>query len=205
MSTVCKETVDIFAFKCYIISEGKWSILKNRLKIKNMTHIALYSIVITVCSWIAIPTNMPITLQTLGIYFVIFYAGGGKATLSILVYIALGLIGLPVFAGFNTASVAFASPVSGYIIGFIVAGGFYFVAELIFPKAMKRGLVKYSVAAVGLLSCYALGAYTFYLWLEGEEGYWSCFFGQILVYGLVDTIKIAYAAFLSNYLKVVKA
>ena len=181
------------------------SILKNRLKIKNMTHIALYSIVITVCSWIAIPTNMPITLQTLGIYFVIFYAGGGKATLSILVYIALGLIGLPVFAGFNTASVAFASPVSGYIIGFIVAGGLYFVAELIFPKAMKRGLVKYSVAAVGLLSCYALGAYTFYLWLEGEEGYWSCFFGQILVYGLVDTIKIAYAAFLSNYLKAVKA
>ena len=70
---------------------------------------------------------------------------------------------------------------------------------------MKRGFVKYSVAVVGLLSCYALGAYTFYLWLEGEEGYWSCFFGQILVYGLVDTIKIAYAAFLSNYLKAVKA
>ena len=67
----------------------------------DIVYIGVFAALIAVCAWISIPTTIPFTLQTLGIFTAIGVLGGKRGTVSILVYIILGMIGLPVFAGFN--------------------------------------------------------------------------------------------------------
>ena len=39
-----------------------------RIKTLNLVYIALFAVLIAICSWLAIPTIVPITLQTLAVY-----------------------------------------------------------------------------------------------------------------------------------------
>lgn len=182
--------------------------MKNRGKIKNMTHIALYAVFLAICSWIAIPFATPMTLQTFGVFFVLFYAGGKKGLASIALYISLGIIGLPVFAGFRGGFGVLFEHSGGYIIGFLAAGCLYFAAEAIFPKAMQKAFLKYFVAAIGLLTCHALGAlshYNFLLSVEKGEAYWVMLAFSLFSYGILDAVKIAGAGFFCFLLRDVKA
>ena len=65
-----------------------------------MTYIALGVVLITVCSWISIPMAVPFTLQTFAVFTVCGMLGGRRGTISVLIYILLGLLGIPVFSGF---------------------------------------------------------------------------------------------------------
>lgn len=55
----------------------------------------------TVCAWISIPAQVPFTLQTFAVFFVTALLGLKCGTLSVVVYLLLGAVGLPVFAGFQ--------------------------------------------------------------------------------------------------------
>ena len=54
-----------------------------------------------ICSWISIPLTIPVTLQTFGIFAAIGLLGGKRGTIAVLIYILLGLVGVPVFSGFT--------------------------------------------------------------------------------------------------------
>ena len=181
--------------------------MKNREKIRNMTHIALYSIMLTVCSWLSVPLAVPITLQTFGVFFILFYAGGKKALASLLLYIALGAIGLPVFSGFGNGMSVLVGPTGGYILGFLAAGAVYFAAEAIFKEGMSKRWVKYCVATVALFACYALGALGVIKYASDSAlGYFEVFFGSVAAYGIADALKIVSAELLCSYIrKYVKA
>ena len=69
-------------------------------KTYNIVLEAICAALITICSWISLQImDIPFTLQTFGIFLVLFTIGGKRGTISILIYILLGLIGVPVFAG----------------------------------------------------------------------------------------------------------
>ena len=59
------------------------------------------TVLIAVCSWIQIPAAVPFTLQTFAVFVTLGLLGGKRGTLAILVYILLGAVGVPVFAGFT--------------------------------------------------------------------------------------------------------
>ena len=59
------------------------------------------AVLIAVCSWISVPTAVPFTLQTFGVFMAVLVLGGKRGTLAVLVYVLLGAAGLPVFAGFT--------------------------------------------------------------------------------------------------------
>ena len=61
---------------------------------------------------------VPISLGTLAIYFVISVLGMKSGTLSVVLYILLGLVGLPVFANFTGGAGKLFGPSGGYIIGY---------------------------------------------------------------------------------------
>ena len=63
---------------------------------------------ICVCSLITIPGPVPFTMQLFGVYCALGFLGGRNGTLSVVIYILLGLVGLPVFAGFKSGFYAFA-------------------------------------------------------------------------------------------------
>lgn len=67
--------------------------------VKNKTYdiafIALFAVLIAVCSWISIPMAVPFTMQTFAVFLSVGVLGGRRGTLAVLVYILMGAVGLP--------------------------------------------------------------------------------------------------------------
>ena len=116
---------------------------KNRAFIYDMVLISISAALITVCSWISIPLGpVPFTLQTLGILAVMLTTGGRRGTIAILVYLALGAVGVPVFAGFKGGIASFAGPTGGFLIGFLASALVYWLLEKLFLKKLMTTPVK---------------------------------------------------------------
>jgi biotin transport system substrate-specific component len=98
----------------------------------ELTLIALFAALTAIGAQIQLPIEIvPISLQTL---FVLTAGGilGRKGALSMCVYLAIGLIGVPVFAGYKGGAGVILGPTGGYIIGFIPAA--YIVGFLVEKK-----------------------------------------------------------------------
>ena len=104
------------------------------MKTKELVYVALCAVIIAICSWISIPTAVPFTLQTFGVYLAIAVLGGKLGTISLLIYLGLGAIGLPVFAGFKSGLAALTGPTGGYIVGFLATSLIMWAFEKFFGK-----------------------------------------------------------------------
>ena len=103
-------------------------------KVIDMVYIAMGATLIAICSWISIPTAVPFTLQTFAVFFVLLLLGGERGTLAILIYILLGAVGAPVFAGFNGGIGVLLGNTGGYILGFLFVGLIYMLFTKLFKK-----------------------------------------------------------------------
>ncbi|MCH5304839.1 MAG: biotin transporter BioY [Ruminococcus sp.] len=81
------------------MSKNKDNLKSSR--VLSLVYIAMFSAVITICAQLQIPTAIPFTLQTLGVFAAGGMLGWKRGTLSVLVYILLGAVGVPVYAGFS--------------------------------------------------------------------------------------------------------
>ena len=89
-------------------------------KVKTMTTVALITAVICVLGPLAIPIGpVPISLGVLGILLGVYILGARKGTLACLLYLLIGLVGLPVFSGFTGGAAKLLGPTGGYLIGYI--------------------------------------------------------------------------------------
>lgn len=79
------------------------TVAAGRSKTYDLVYIAVFAVVMAVCSWISIPAQVPFTLQTFGVFMAVGVLGGKRGTLAVLVYVLLGAVGVPVFAGFPEA------------------------------------------------------------------------------------------------------
>ena len=91
----------------------------TRSKTYDIVYIAVFAVIMAICSWISIPTTVPFTLQTFGVFIAVGILGGKRGTLAVLVYIILGAIGVPVFSGFTGGVGILVGTTGGYIIGFL--------------------------------------------------------------------------------------
>ena len=66
------------------------TIAATRSKTYDIVYIAVFAVIMAICSWISIPAAVPFTLQTFGVFVAVGVLGGKRGTLSILVYILLG-------------------------------------------------------------------------------------------------------------------
>ena len=55
-------------------------------KTKDLVYIALFAVMMAVCSYISIPTAIPFTMQTFAVFFALNFLGGKKGTLSVCIY-----------------------------------------------------------------------------------------------------------------------
>ena len=116
---------------------------RNREFIYDLVLISVSAALITICSWISIPIGpVPFTLQTLGILAVMLTVGGRRGTIAILVYLALGAVGVPVFAGFKGGIMSFVGPTGGFLIGFVIAALVYWLLEKLFLKKLMTTTVR---------------------------------------------------------------
>jgi biotin transport system substrate-specific component len=89
---------------------------------------------------------VPITGQTLGVLLVGAALGARRGATSLALYLALGLAGLPIFAGFTGGIDSVLKPSFGFIVGFVVAAGF---VGWLAQRAWDRHLGRNLLAALG--------------------------------------------------------
>jgi biotin transport system substrate-specific component len=90
--------------------------------LRSMIYASLFGALTAVGAYIIIPLPpVPITLQTLFLGLAAILLGGRLAALSQVVYLLLGIIGLPVFAGGKAGLGVLFGPTGGYLIGFVAA------------------------------------------------------------------------------------
>ena len=165
-----------------------------------MAYIAIFAGVMAVCSWISIPYIVPFTLQTFGVFLAVGVLGGKRGTLSVLIYILLGAIGLPVFAGFSGGIGSILGTTGGYIIGFLLSALVMWGMEAAFGKKLwVRALSMVS----GLLVCYAFGTAWFmfmYARTSGAVGLGTVLGWCVIPFIIPDLVKIALALLLCKRL-----
>ena len=140
---------------------------KRLFTTRDIVYMAFSVALMAVCSWISIPTTIPVTLQTFAVFLTILILGGFRGTVAILVYIMLGGVGVPVFAGFGGGIATLAGPTGGYIIGFIATSLIMWLFENV---SKKRYWLKVFSMLLGLAACYALGTLWFMYTYTAEDG-----------------------------------
>ncbi|WP_331456705.1 biotin transporter BioY [Bacillus sp. FJAT-27916] len=94
----------------------------RRSKTKNMMIIAMYAAILSILAQVTIPLPLiPITGQTLAVGLIATIIGSRFSTYTVLIYLALGTIGIPVFSGFTSGLGVLFGPTGGYLFGFIPA------------------------------------------------------------------------------------
>lgn len=92
------------------------------MKTRDMTMTGLFAALICILGplSIVIPgTPVPISFTNLAIYLAVMVAGWKRGTISYLIYLLLGMVGLPVFSAFTGGVAKLAGPTGGYLVGFI--------------------------------------------------------------------------------------
>lgn len=175
--------------------------LNDNLKvitIKDILFISLSVAIIAICSWISVPFTVPVTLQTFAIFTIVGLLGMKRGTIAVLVYILLGAIGLPVFAGFTGGFGILLGSTGGYIIGFAFSA---IVVGYITKVFGRRRLVLVISMIAGLLVCYLFGTIWFmyvYTKKTGPVGLAAVLSWCVIPFIIPDTVKIALAVFVVN-------
>ena len=188
-------------------SNSKSKTTKNRAFIYDMVLISISAALITVCSWISIPLGpVPFTLQTLGILAVMLTAGGRRGTIAVLVYLALGAVGVPVFAGFKGGIASFAGPTGGFLIGFLFAGLVYWLLEKVLFKRLMTSAVKTWIfgavnSVISEVVMYVIGAIWFmtvYAAQTGPVGLATVMTWCVLPFIIPDIVKLIVAVIIGE-------
>lgn len=131
-------------------------------KTAALTQSGLLIAIMAVCSWISIPlpgTGVPINLATFAVILTGLLLGSRKGAAATAVFLLLGAVGIPVFAGFTGGLGILAGPTGGYLIGYVFLAAF---AGLASPAAQRRSTKRYIFAVIaGEAVLYLLGTLWF--------------------------------------------
>ena len=170
------------------------------MKARNMALCSLFTAVLALCAWLSVPMgDMVITLQTFGIFLTLGLLGGKRGTVSIFVYLILGVIGAPVFSGFRGGLGALLGTTGGYIFGFMLTALIYWLITSLKDTPFTRLIAM----VLGLLLCYGCGSWwylTRYL-SAGEMTLGIVLLKCVVPYLIPDAIKLTLAWVLTGKLK----
>ena len=157
---------------------------------KEMVRCGLFAALLAICAWLSIPVgDIAVTMQTFGIFLALGLLGGKWGTVSILIYLLLGAVGMPVFSGFQGGFGVLVGVTGGYLWGFLTSGLVYWALERLGKLPAMIG---------GLLACYACGSLWFLYWSGGGLGF--VLLRCVVPYIIPDAVKIGLAYSLSRRL-----
>ena len=160
----------------------------SKSKTYDLVYIAVFAVLMAVCSWISVPTAVPFTLQTFAVFMAVGVLGGRRGTMAVALYIILGAVGVPVFAGMTGGIGILTGTTGGYIVGFLFSALVMWAMEKI-PG--KKSVIQILSMAAGLIVCYAFGT----------VGLMAVLGWCVIPFIIPDIIKILLAYGLSRKLK----
>jgi biotin transport system substrate-specific component len=133
---------------------------------------------------------VPITGQTFAVLLLGALYGGRRGPATVVTYLTLGAIGLPVFAAGAAGLTRFVGPTAGYLLGFVVAA--FAVGSLCERGWDRRPWTAAASMIIGNLIIYATGI----LWLSGFVGWEAVLSTGVLPFLIGDALKVALATIL---------
>lgn len=166
---------------------------------KRMALMGVMTAVICILGPFAIPipfSPVPLSFTNLAIYLTVYVLGAKAGTFSYLIYLLLGMAGLPVFSGFSGGIGKLAGPTGGYLLGFIFMA---LIAGVIISHFPGHPVMHAVGMILGLAVCYAFGT----AWLSVQLGisFTAALAVGVLPYLPGDAVKIAGAMFLGPKLR----
>ena len=128
----------------------------SKINIRQMTLISLFAALTAVGAFISIPLYpIPLTLQTLFTLLAGMTLGSVMGASSQIIYVMLGVIGLPVFAGFKAGVGILFGPTGGFLFGFIISA--YIIGKIVELKKEKNIFYYFLAGIIGTIILCIIG------------------------------------------------
>ena len=122
---------------------------EKKFSITQIAVIGVMTAVICILAPFSLPIGpVPISFTNLAIYIALYVLGMKRGTISYLIYLLIGLVGVPVFSGFTGGPQKLFGPTGGYLIGFIPMA---VIAGIVIDKCMKKWY--FCLLEIGRASC----------------------------------------------------
>ena len=164
---------------------------KTRITTITITKVALSTAIICKLGPLSfsIPISpVPISLGILGIFFAVYVNGWLWGTVSCLLYLLIGFVGVPVFSGFSAGAVKLLGPTGGYMIGYIFLA---LIAGFFIAKSEKNIPLHVLGMVLGTIACYALG--TAWLAISLKMSFTAALMAGVVPFIPADAVKMAIA------------
>lgn len=170
---------------------------KSKLTVSQIAVIGVMTAATCILAPLSLPIGpVPISLTNLVIYIALYALGMTRGTISYLVYLLLGMAGLPVFSGFTSGPGKLFGPTGGYLIGFIPMA---VIAGLVIDKWMhNKALCLFGMIA-GTVVCYAFG--TAWLAYQANMDFQAALMAGVIPFIPGDLIKMALAVMIGPQIR----
>ena len=169
----------------------------QRISTRDMALVAAMTAVTCALAPFSIPIGpVPISLTNLAIYFGLYIIGMKLETVSYIVYLLIGFVGLPVFSSFTGGAAKLLGPTGGYLIGFIPMA---VIAGFMIDKSEGKTVPSVIGMIIGTAVCYALG--TIWFCIEAKVEPVPALSLCVIPFLPGDAIKIVIAAFFGPRIK----
>ncbi|MBQ2781085.1 MAG: biotin transporter BioY [Clostridia bacterium] len=168
--------------------------MRNKMLVGSLQAALFAAILCLLCPWSVPLGAIPITLSLMGLFLAIGCLPPARALQAVGLYLLLGGIGLPVFAGFQGGVGALLGPTGGYLLSYLPAVGAATLVAKLLPRVKIWGQL---VAAT--LTVYVGGA----LWymFTAQVPLWTAVGVGVLPFLAADAVKLVAAGLLINLLR----
>lgn len=171
-----------------------------KYSIQNLTITAFMAAIICIMGPIVIPIGMvPMSFASLAIYFTVLLLDKKKATISVIIYLLIGLVGLPVFSGFAGGPGRIFGPTGGYLLGYPVLTWISGSLLAKCRKNKKTGHLQFFSLMLGTVCLYVVG--TIWLMKQGNLDVNSALSIGVYPFVIFDILKILVALMLGDAVK----
>ena len=141
----------------------------KKLTTYQMAVTAVMAAVLCVLGPLTVPIGaVPISLANFVICLTAWLLGPKFGTLSVVLYLALGTIGIPVFSGYGAGLAKLAGPTGGYLVGYLLLA---FIGGMFIEKSKGNPVISAVGLVLGDAACYVLGTAWFVFQMQCELGY----------------------------------
>lgn len=163
---------------------------KTKTNVREMALIAVMAAVTCVLGLLSVPIGVvPISFTNLAVYLAIYVLGCKRGTISYIVYLLIGLVGVPVFSSFTGGVGKLFGPTGGYLIGFIFMA---LICGWFIDKFDCKLVPSFVGMVLGTIVCYVFGT----VWLAYQAGmsFYAALAAGVLPFIIGDLVKMVIAA-----------
>ena len=162
---------------------------EKKFSITQIAIIGVMTAVICILAPFSLPIGpVPISFTNLAIYIALYVLGMKRGTISYLIYLLIGLVGVPVFSGFTGGPQKLFGPTGGYLIGFIPMA---VIAGIVIDKCMKKWYFCLLAMIAGTWVCYLFG--TAWLAFQANMTFKAALAAGVIPFIIEDLIKMVLA------------